>query len=210
MTRAAVEDSAAALGQTLRTGRPLVGGLSFHGVSGLCMSSSADRLPGGMRRRPMQAWVSCSGGRTPACDPHALGGEQCGEQRGPDLKHSRTTRVSHSNPRWCETVRCSLKGSFAFRTRSTVWRLPMVSVRVNGCLMWTRTAGLETLPTRCLQPRWTPCSTAPLFKDTCSQHRVCQGRLVSVESCCAITPSFRWNLRLVCAATTGGTAEREG
>ena len=28
----------------------------------------------GMRRRPMQALVSCSGGRTTACDPHALGG----------------------------------------------------------------------------------------------------------------------------------------
>ena len=39
----------------------------------------------GVRRRPMQAWVSCSGGRTTACDPHALGGDQCGEQRGPTL-----------------------------------------------------------------------------------------------------------------------------
>ena len=29
-----------------------------------------------MRRRPMQAWVSCSGGRTTACDPHALGGRR--------------------------------------------------------------------------------------------------------------------------------------
>ena len=28
----------------------------------------------GARRRPMQGWVSCSGGRTTACDPHALGG----------------------------------------------------------------------------------------------------------------------------------------
>ena len=74
-------------------GRPLVGGLSFHGVSGLCMSSLAHGLPGGiqaqaMRRRPTQAWVSCSRGRITACDPHALRGDQCGEQRGPDLKHS--------------------------------------------------------------------------------------------------------------------------
>ena len=38
MTRATVEDSTAGLGQTLRTGRPLVGGLSFHGVSGMCMN----------------------------------------------------------------------------------------------------------------------------------------------------------------------------
>ena len=31
MIRATVEDRTAGLGQTLRTGRPLVGGLSFHG-----------------------------------------------------------------------------------------------------------------------------------------------------------------------------------
>ena len=50
---------------SLRTGRPLVGGPSFHGVSGPCASSLAHRLPAGiqaqgMRRRPMQAWVSGS------------------------------------------------------------------------------------------------------------------------------------------------------
>ena len=39
----------------------------------------------------MLALVSCSGGRTTACDPHALGGDHCGEQRGPDLEHSTTT-----------------------------------------------------------------------------------------------------------------------
>ena len=44
----------------------------------------------GMRSRPMQAWVSCSVGRTTACDPRALGGDQCGEQRSPNLKHSGT------------------------------------------------------------------------------------------------------------------------
>ena len=38
MTRATVEDSTAGLGQTLRTGRLVVGGLFFHGVSGLCMN----------------------------------------------------------------------------------------------------------------------------------------------------------------------------
>ena len=41
MTRATVEDSKSGLGQILRAGRPLVGGLSFHGGSGLCMSSLA-------------------------------------------------------------------------------------------------------------------------------------------------------------------------
>ena len=45
----------------------------------------------------MQAWVSCSGVRTTACDPHALGGDQCGEQRGPELKYS-TTTVTHGAP----------------------------------------------------------------------------------------------------------------
>ena len=36
----------------------------------------------------MQAWVPCYGGRTTACYPHALGGAQDGEQRGPDFEHS--------------------------------------------------------------------------------------------------------------------------
>ena len=49
-----------------RTGRHPVGGLSFHDVSGLWTKSLAHRLPGGVqaqskRRRPKQAWVSCSG-----------------------------------------------------------------------------------------------------------------------------------------------------
>ena len=38
----------------------------------------------------MQAWVSCSGGWSTACDPHALGGAQCGEQRGPNREHIST------------------------------------------------------------------------------------------------------------------------
>ena len=42
----------------------------------------------------MRAWLSCSGGRTTACHPHALGGDQSGEQRGPVLKHS-ATGTSH-------------------------------------------------------------------------------------------------------------------
>ena len=42
----------------------------------------------------MQAWVSCSGSRITACDLHAQGGDQCDEQRGPDLEY-RTTTVQH-------------------------------------------------------------------------------------------------------------------
>ena len=91
MTRATVEDSTAGLGQT-------VGGFSFHGVSGLCTHSlahrGARREAQDMRRRPMQAWVSTLLGRSTACDPHALVGDQCGEQRGPDLMHKTTTPSS--------------------------------------------------------------------------------------------------------------------
>ena len=68
MTRATVEDSTTGPGQTFRTGRPLVGGLSFHGVQGLCTNSLAQRLPGGtqaqrLTTRSMQAWASSTGGR---------------------------------------------------------------------------------------------------------------------------------------------------
>ena len=47
MNRAGVEGSMAGLGQTLRTGRPLVGGFSFHDVSVMCMSPLVHRLTGG-------------------------------------------------------------------------------------------------------------------------------------------------------------------
>ena len=74
MTRATVEDSMADLGQTLRAGCPLVGGLSFHGISERCLNSLARGLPGGSqaqgsRRWPMQARVTSSGAWTAACDP---------------------------------------------------------------------------------------------------------------------------------------------
>ena len=54
----------------------------------------APGLPGGIqaqgkRRRPMQAWVPCSGDRTTACDPPALGGWRL----LPDHKQSTTTTV---------------------------------------------------------------------------------------------------------------------
>ena len=49
MNPATVEDSTASLGQALRTTRPQIGGLSLRDVSGLCMNSTARRLPGGMQ-----------------------------------------------------------------------------------------------------------------------------------------------------------------
>ena len=39
-------------------------------------------------RNPRVIGTGC---RTTACDRHALGGDQCGEQRGADLEHSTTT-----------------------------------------------------------------------------------------------------------------------
>ena len=40
-----MEDCPAVLGQALRAGRPLVGGLSFHDISWLCMSPLPQRMP---------------------------------------------------------------------------------------------------------------------------------------------------------------------
>ena len=99
MTRATVEDSTAGRGQTLRTRRPLVGGCSFHDVSGLCTKSLAHGLPRGIQAQGMrhaadEGFVCRSGGRTTACEPHALGGAQCGEQRGSDMKHSKKQKAA--------------------------------------------------------------------------------------------------------------------
>ena len=46
-----------------------------------------------MRRRRADAGLGSPplGGRTSACDPTALGGALCGQQGGPDLKHSANT-----------------------------------------------------------------------------------------------------------------------
>ena len=97
IARAAVVGGTASLGQTLRAGRALVGGLPFHGVSGLCTNSVAHWLPRGIQAqgmswRPLQAWVSCSRSPTTACDSHALGGDQCAEQRDSRLERSRTNK----------------------------------------------------------------------------------------------------------------------
>ena len=73
MTRATVEDSTAGLGQTLCTGRPLVGGLILP-----CRRGTVHEFapPGGISGpecfetpRPMQVRVSGFWGRTTACDP---------------------------------------------------------------------------------------------------------------------------------------------
>ena len=82
MTPATVEDSTAGLGQTLRTGRPLVDGLSFHGVSGLCMNSWHTGCQVDFKPRVFELlWASTTCLR-PA--RHALGGAWCSERRRPD------------------------------------------------------------------------------------------------------------------------------
>ena len=118
-THETVEESTAGLGQSFRTGRPLVGGLCFHGVSGLCMNHLAHWQPRGIQGPGCMRHQSLAlGGRPTTCDRHALGGAQDGEQRGPDLKHikpnkaSSASRKSSGSPGW-------LRGScvrFAVRT----------------------------------------------------------------------------------------------
>ena len=57
MTHATVEASTAGLGQTVRTKRPLVGGLSFDDVSGMWTSPLAHRLPRGIQAQSV--WDVC-------------------------------------------------------------------------------------------------------------------------------------------------------
>ena len=54
-----------------------------------------------------EAWISCSGGRTTACDPHAVGG---GEQRGPDFQHRTTTTLllAMREPLWLRCKWCAV------------------------------------------------------------------------------------------------------
>ena len=90
-------------GQSLRTGRLLVGGLSFqrrfgavHEFTG-SWAARRNSGPGHQTAADAGLGLSCSGGRTTACGPHALGGAQCGEQREPDFKHSETQVRSGSS-----------------------------------------------------------------------------------------------------------------
>ena len=86
-------DSTGGRGQALRMGRPLVGGLSFHGVSG--MRARVHWHTGcqvEFRLRDEKAADAGLGlsfflevGKLLVIH---MGGAQCGEQRGPDLKHS--------------------------------------------------------------------------------------------------------------------------
>ena len=102
MIRATVEDSTAGLSQTLRIVRPLVGGLSFHGVSGLCTNSPAHGLPGGIqaqgtRRRPIRAWVPCPVGQLPVV--RTVWVALSGERGRPQAQWSNKIRGSCATPR---------------------------------------------------------------------------------------------------------------
>ena len=90
-TRATVVDSTAGLGQTPPYGT------SSHGVSGLCVNSVAHLLPVGIpgsgHEKAADAGLGplAQGAGQVLVIHHALGGGQCGEQRGPDLRYSTTT-----------------------------------------------------------------------------------------------------------------------
>ena len=113
------------MGQTLRTGRSLMaswGCARVHWHRG---------LPEGIQgtgRRQMQASVSCSGGRRTTRDPHAMGGDQRGEHRGPDLKHSRAQqrRLGGQTKRWEDDINNDLDKKTTERdqaARTTILRM---------------------------------------------------------------------------------------
>ena len=93
MIRATVEDMHGRCGPN-----PPYGTSSGHELSGGIQAQD-------MTRWPMQAWVWCSVRRRTACDPHALGGDQCGEQRAPcttSMVRSRSPRIFsiYPEPLW--------------------------------------------------------------------------------------------------------------
>ena len=81
--RATEEDGTASLGQTLRTGRPLVSGLSFHDVSIMCAVSLGTKA---------------AGRNSTTCDPHARAGSS------EDPTES-TTAHPHSAVLMCDQLR---------------------------------------------------------------------------------------------------------
>ena len=90
-------------GQTLRVGRPLVGGLSLH-----CHKGFQEAVRRGHQKSANAGLGLLLRGRTTAHDPRALGGAQCGEQRGPDLKHSTLTTQLVSSELCLELVLVNL------------------------------------------------------------------------------------------------------
>ena len=105
MTRATVEESTAGLRQTLRTGRLLVGGLSFHGVSGRFMNPWHKGRLVECKPRVYETRVSCSGGRLSTCDPHFLGWRSV-------LGTAKTRLKAHQNTRSARRDQ---------QTRATLW-----------------------------------------------------------------------------------------
>ena len=88
--------------KTRATRRPLVGGFSFHDVSGRCMNSLAGGIRAqGMRRRPVQTWVSCSGCWTTASDPHNLG---CGSSVATSVTTKTKTKTKQKTTTTTTTI----------------------------------------------------------------------------------------------------------
>ena len=73
----------------------MVGGLSFPWRLGAVheFTKAARRNSGSGHEKAADAGLGLVlwGSDKSACDPHAMGGDQCGEQRGPDVKHSTAT-----------------------------------------------------------------------------------------------------------------------
>ena len=110
------------------------------------MNPLAHRLSGGIqaqgvRRRPMQAWVSCSGGRTTACDP-ALCGARYGEQGGPDLQQN-TTMLAGGDA-WRPGKRVVLEVDPRAKSRAAgLMRHQRQSVFRKECLRLNKVTGID-------------------------------------------------------------------
>ena len=96
-----MEDSTAGLGQTLRTARLLLGALSFHGVSDLCMNSLACRLPEESRLRAGEG--------------------------GPMQVGSLTLMISSKHEKWKNEMKKMKCERASLRFRVAVWRVELLS-----------------------------------------------------------------------------------
>ena len=86
--------------------------------------------------------VSCSGGRPTTCDPHTLGGAQCGEQRRPDIKH-----IKNKNKTWSSVVPCGLSDGSGQWCRN--WSCTS-SLRAGRCRVgWSRRRSMRSTSCAC-------------------------------------------------------------
>ena len=97
-------------GQTFRTGRHPVGGLSFLDVSGTVHELTGTWAVMRNSRSPqLETRVSCSWSKPTTADPHEVGGAQCGALQRPDLQHIRTQTGSPHT--WALRFACAVPAS---------------------------------------------------------------------------------------------------